>query len=336
MNVGRVKNTIRQLTAAECGYVAGILDGEGTIRIGRQSKKTGKPPAFVTGVGVTNTDIRMIEWLIETTGCGQFFQVQNLPTRRPAFRWYVPVSFQESLLNQVKPYLVCKSRQAECVLALIAMRKDGPITEDRRADAAVYYEEVLALNTGGQRDAWKAALPIASPTEWVHCSKDGCNRRVYKDGPLCYQHWVKDHPFTPGTCEECGGEMDMVRPHRRFCSSKCQQRAYHRNRILPLTAAGLDARPCEACGKPFSPKRYRHSQQYCSVGCYQLLRYHRRRAQALGQPEPASLADVVYTKDLGYERTCPECGMEFTARSSKAMYCTPGCRQRSNTRARAA
>jgi hypothetical protein len=55
----------KEYTVAEIAYLAGIIDGEGCIYIGNFScnKKTGVP-YYQTNIQVTNTDKKLIDWLL--------------------------------------------------------------------------------------------------------------------------------------------------------------------------------------------------------------------------------------------------------------------------------
>jgi hypothetical protein len=109
------------LTAAQLGYVAGIIDGEGCIRL-----KTiqGQP---VPVLSVTNTDLRLIIRLQEWFGGYVWTQKQSIGNGKIRYSWQVAARKATAVLVATLPYLLLKVEQAEIVLAVQAMkRKMGP------------------------------------------------------------------------------------------------------------------------------------------------------------------------------------------------------------------
>ena len=67
--MNRYPYTRKEYTVAQLAYLAGIIDGEGSIYIGNFScnKKT-KVPYYQTNIQVTNTDKTLIDWLFDIFG----------------------------------------------------------------------------------------------------------------------------------------------------------------------------------------------------------------------------------------------------------------------------
>src|SRR5260221_2107931 len=97
----------------QLAWAAGIVDGEGCIFIGAGV-------SLRVRVGVTNTDIRMIERLKELFGGNAAYRRRNdrNPNHKNIWDWEVAAKKAEACLKEVLPYLVCKRDQAE--LALLA------------------------------------------------------------------------------------------------------------------------------------------------------------------------------------------------------------------------
>lgn len=131
----------------------------------------------------------------------------------------------------------------------------------------------------------------------------------------------RNRPDLSATCAECGGPVEHAergRP-RRFCSEKCKARAGNRRvRRSQLPAPKPSERTCVHCGKPFTPKR--SDSQYCYDGwCVQLAYQKRKRAG-----EPLRQVERVVK--------CDECGGEFTAKHTRARWCSSACQIRHRAR----
>lgn len=146
--------------AALLGYLAGIIDGEGTIRI--QRIKSGKSfvaskrrnPWYYAQVSIGMTDIRPLVLLREFTGKGEI-RNERVPSRKLIYRWVLGGRFDIiKFLNTLLPYLIVKRQQAEIVLDLLEHwempwnKKTGTSESEiqRREDA---YSKVRKLNAVG-------------------------------------------------------------------------------------------------------------------------------------------------------------------------------------------
>jgi hypothetical protein len=115
---------MKQYTIAQISYLAGIIDGEGSIYIGNFSHnpKTGMP-YYQTNMEVTNTDEGLIIWLMESIGGRRTtYTAAQTPknSRRTVYRWMVSGELLTHLCHLLLPYLIIKKRQCEI---MIEMRK---------------------------------------------------------------------------------------------------------------------------------------------------------------------------------------------------------------------
>ncbi len=102
-------------------YVAGLMDGEGSITIGiskPSKKKQLKSPSHWLQVGITNTNRELIGWLYEKFG-GHISDNSHSPSRkkqRPCWAWRVMSNEAKDFLVSLYPYLRVKKRQAELAI----------------------------------------------------------------------------------------------------------------------------------------------------------------------------------------------------------------------------
>src|SRR5690349_20798335 len=110
-------------TVAQLAYLAGIIDGEGTLFIGNYGNKdkirgTG---FFQTVMAVTTTDKCLVDWLFINFGG---WKSEYTPKQRainckgPVHSWKCTGDRLTHLCELILPYLVIKKDQAEILLAM--------------------------------------------------------------------------------------------------------------------------------------------------------------------------------------------------------------------------
>ncbi len=114
----------KEYSPTQLAYLAGIIDGEGSIYIGNFScnPKT-KVPYYQTNMQVTNTDKALIDWLFQTFGG---LVSKRTPKQHPknhrkqAFLWTASGERLTHLCELILPYLVVKRAQCEIMLEMRA------------------------------------------------------------------------------------------------------------------------------------------------------------------------------------------------------------------------
>lgn len=109
------KSVILPLNDTEKAYAAGLIDGEGCIRIihrGRMGGKVFRVGQFTLMVEVTNTDCKMIDWLREKFGGTVSFLPESKEENRKA-RWHWRLAANNALacLDAIYPYVRTKQKQ---------------------------------------------------------------------------------------------------------------------------------------------------------------------------------------------------------------------------------
>lgn len=100
---------------AHIGYIAGLLDGEGTII----------NTDYCRMVNIVNTDVPMIEWLSRIGGSVQWRtkQAKDGVKRKPLAAWVVADALgMHRLLTAVEPYLIVKRERARGLLDTLEER----------------------------------------------------------------------------------------------------------------------------------------------------------------------------------------------------------------------
>lgn len=105
-------------TELENAYAAGIIAGEGCIRLGKNPASNNYCPRVFVG----NTDRKMVEWLHSRYG-GSEPRLHAASTKRPKNKpyWMWNPGRQDAIkfLTQIEPYLQQKRSRARLALALL-------------------------------------------------------------------------------------------------------------------------------------------------------------------------------------------------------------------------
>jgi len=105
---------VRQLITADAAYIAGIIDGEGTISLTRRHRNENRQ----LEVSISNTDMALLQFVKQCVGAGR---ISNKRTYRHNHRQSATfcISNRQALylLEQVRPYLrTYKAERADLVL----------------------------------------------------------------------------------------------------------------------------------------------------------------------------------------------------------------------------
>jgi hypothetical protein len=96
---------IKNLSDAELGWIAGIIDGEGSICLVKNTRQV--------RISVGNTDKKMIDRLLFLCGGSCYARTHHNPKYKPCWTW---VLFKQNqvlwLLNCIIPHLVTKKAKA--------------------------------------------------------------------------------------------------------------------------------------------------------------------------------------------------------------------------------
>lgn len=111
----------------EIAYLAGIIDGEGSLTIGNYSanKKTGVLH-YQTILSITNSDMNLINWLRSVFGGNSWkYSAKQTPknSRQAYYRWVATGDLLTHICQLVQPFMIIKSKQVEIMLKMRATYK---------------------------------------------------------------------------------------------------------------------------------------------------------------------------------------------------------------------
>lgn len=139
----------------ELAYIAGFLDGEGTIGISKNTpqnpKDPHKTPRYELQVAVVNTCLDPLLLCQKRFG-GGIYTRKHLPRHKLTYHWTVAQKASVTLIKAVLPYLIIKKRQAELALKfmeaktnVLGWRKRVP--DEELALRESYYWQMRQLNS---------------------------------------------------------------------------------------------------------------------------------------------------------------------------------------------
>jgi hypothetical protein len=114
-------NFFNYLLPIQRAYIAGILDGEGSITLWKNPKKNNKPNVLIR---IINTDKNLLHYLLKVIKVGSVYKVKTSPnafkSNLQVYQWAVNGTYTaKNFLNILMPYLIIKRSKAEKALKLI-------------------------------------------------------------------------------------------------------------------------------------------------------------------------------------------------------------------------
>ena|ERR1019366_3556272 len=115
-------DVVNPLTEAQKGYLAGLIDGEGCISLGRNLNLRSGNYDYGPAVCVTNTNRDLLVWCKAVTGIGIVPNGSIAPNPKAKIRyvWRLRADEIVPLLPVVLPYLVIKQVQAELLIEYLS------------------------------------------------------------------------------------------------------------------------------------------------------------------------------------------------------------------------
>ena len=138
--------TARRMTPCEAAWVAGIIDGEGTITI-RTKPYPGGKRYQVAALLACNTDAELIARLVEYTGIGRLrLHYRPEQKRKELWRWGTDQRQAAAVVEQILPWLTAKRRVGELLLEFQTLRHPGKYRPGHAERQREIVAEVRACN----------------------------------------------------------------------------------------------------------------------------------------------------------------------------------------------
>jgi len=112
---------VRRLPAATAAYIAGLVDGEGTVTLSRQHRSEGRRLTL----SISNTEVALLEFVKASVGAGRITGKRTYSHRHtPSFTYAITSRQALAVLEQILPYLLSYKRDR----AALALRQYVKLT----------------------------------------------------------------------------------------------------------------------------------------------------------------------------------------------------------------
>ncbi len=140
-----IYRTVKTLSPLDAGYLAGLIDGEGTITLSRRNLN--KPRALV--VTVSNTEINILKHVQEITGVGKITNKRISKIHHtPSFTYQVANRQALEMLGQIFEHLKShKAARARLVLKeyIRLTPRNGRYSPEQIQEREIFIEEFLRI-----------------------------------------------------------------------------------------------------------------------------------------------------------------------------------------------
>src|SRR5688572_7825878 len=187
----KAEKGVRNLSIQEAAWLAGFMDGEGTLTIGRATRSESRSGfSYEALMVVANTEYDVLVGIVNMCGGGkvQRSNVKKVAHHKDGYRAIWSANEIRRLLPQIRPFLRIKARQADILLRFLESKVAG-----RRVTAELWQSfermraEVRELNRRGTAVVTEDALTVRPtapmPRKPVRtCEVEGCVRRHFSKG----------------------------------------------------------------------------------------------------------------------------------------------------------
>ncbi|MEO7761992.1 MAG: LAGLIDADG family homing endonuclease [Casimicrobiaceae bacterium] len=138
-------NQTKRLTDDQAAYIAGLVDGEGTVTLSAEHR--GERRRIV--VSISNTELPLLTYVLEAAGVGKITNKRvTKPDHTPSFAYRVTSRQAIALLAQIHPFLRSyKAKRAELALAqyVVLTPRNGKYSKDVAQQRHHFEGEFLAI-----------------------------------------------------------------------------------------------------------------------------------------------------------------------------------------------
>lgn len=133
------------MTSEEKAYIAGIIDGEGTVTLSRAHVEELPAPK----VSVANNSLELLTWIREKVGSGVIIKrSKREPHHKDHYVLDISNNWALNLLMEVKEYLIIKKSHAELLISRYkaVTPRNGRYTKELLSGKIQLVNEIRALN----------------------------------------------------------------------------------------------------------------------------------------------------------------------------------------------
>lgn len=135
------------MTETEKAYIAGIIDGEGSIMLQKIHKNEHPAPC----ISIASTTLELLEWIKKVVGKGTITKKKNynLEIHKDCYSYVLRRNDAISLLIDIEPYLVIDVKRKRAKLILKKYKsltpRNGRYTEEMIVKKEEFYNEFMGI-----------------------------------------------------------------------------------------------------------------------------------------------------------------------------------------------
>ncbi len=137
-----MRKEVKQLSDADAAYIAGLIDGEGTITLSRLHRSQNRQLV----VSISSTERQLLEFVLTAVGAGKITGKRTYKSHHsPSFTFAIANRQAICLLEQVAAYLKSyKSRRSEIILRdyIMLTPRNGRYSRQLK-EARNHFEEMV-------------------------------------------------------------------------------------------------------------------------------------------------------------------------------------------------
>lgn len=131
----------------EKAYIAGIIDGEGSIMLIKFHKNQFPSPCL----SVSSTSYQLLNWIRKTTGLGSIHSKKNYKPdiHQNSYSYTVKYNDALSLIEEIEPYLVIPEKKKRAQMIVKDYKKltlrNGRYNKEQIKEKQLFYEKFLNI-----------------------------------------------------------------------------------------------------------------------------------------------------------------------------------------------
>ena len=128
-------------------YLAGIIDGEGSIMLSKYHKSEYPSPC----ISISSTDIELLEWVKFKIGSGRINKKKNynFDKHKTSYTYSVYYDAAIEVMTMIEPYLVIKKKKARANHIISNYKKvtvrNGRYNDEQKLAKEQFYTDFMAL-----------------------------------------------------------------------------------------------------------------------------------------------------------------------------------------------
>jgi hypothetical protein len=134
-------------------YLAGIIDGEGSIQIEIQKKcASRKINYYSVRLIIINTSIELMDWLHTYFG-GSVTKRKKIENRKECYKWNIFSYNAAEILEACLPYMIVKEKHAKILIEFMNLKGEGDyyLTPEIIQQREILYLTLKSYNKSGDK-----------------------------------------------------------------------------------------------------------------------------------------------------------------------------------------